>query len=391
MKYNFDAVINRCGTSCEKYDRREEIFGTTDVIPLWVADMDFETPPFIMDAVRERANHNFMGYSFRGDSYHKAITSWLERRSGWRVDPSEIIFTPGSIVAMSFAINAFTKLGDKIVIQPPVYGPFNWITECNGRCLERNELKIDEVTGRAEIDFEDLDKKLSVSKMLLFCSPHNPTGRVFTKQELEKIAALCIKHDVIIVSDEVHCDVVYKPHQHIHISSLSEEVAARCVTMISGAKSFNIAGLSTTAVIIPNKELRDKFSCSAHRVHVEQGNMFGTVALEAAFTHGDEWLDELMEYLDGTIDYILRFIAEKMPEVKCYRPESTYMMWLDFRAWGMPHSELCDFMVNKAKIGFTEGEFFGKEGSGYMRMNIASPRSIIEKAMEQLYAASRNR
>ncbi|MEG2282433.1 MAG: PatB family C-S lyase [Rikenellaceae bacterium] len=391
MIYDFNKVVDRQGTFCEKYDHRSNVFGSSDIIPMWIADMDFETPPFIMEAIRERTNHNFLGYSFRGTSYHDAITSWLFRRSGWVVDPSTILFTPGSMVAVSFAIDAFTNKGDNIVIQPPVYGPFSWVVEFNERRLERNLLKMDEVTLRSEIDFEDLDRRLAKSKIFLFCSPHNPTGRVFTHDELQKVADLCIKHNVIIVSDEMHCDIIHKPHKFIHISSISEEVAARCITIVSGSKTFNMAGLSTTAVVIPNKELRDKFFASAEKAHINQGNLFGSVALEAAFTYGDEWLDQMLEYLGGTIDYVLDFVAKHMPEVKCYRPESTYMIWFDFRAWGMTHSELREFMVAKAKIGFTEGEFFGKEGSGYMRMNIAAPRSIVEKAMHQLYQASLER
>ena len=387
MIYDFDILVDRKGTNCEKYDGCNRIFGTEDLLPMWVADMDFETPSFIIEALENRLKHHVLGYSLRPDSYYEAIRGWLNRRWRWQVDKQWIEFTPGTVCAVSFAIQAFTSEGDGVVIQTPVYGPFAWVTEGNNRRIERNQLKY-QPDGRAVIDFEDLEEKLSRSKLFILCNPHNPTGRVYTQEELTRIAELCKKYDVIVVADEIHCDLVQKPYRHIHFASLSEDAAQRSVTIISPAKSFNVPGLSSSVVIIPSETQRARFSQIAEAVHVGQGNIFGTIAIEQAFTHGDQWIDQLNEYIGGNIDFVLKFLAEKMPSVKCYRPEAMYLMWLDFSAWGMTHNELCDFMLKEARIGTTEGRFFGIEGEGCMRINVAAPRVTIEKAMNQLYEAS---
>ncbi len=387
MTYDFERLVERRGTNCEKYDGCFRIFGTEELLPMWVADMDFETPSFIIEAMEDRLKHHVLGYSLRPDSYYNAVQGWLARRWQWQVDKQWIEFTPGTVCAVSLAIQAFTSEGDGVVIQTPVYGPFSWVIEGNGRRVERNRMKY-LPDGRAEIDFDDLEVRLSRSKMFILCNPHNPTGRVYTQEELARIAELCKKYDVIVVADEIHCDLVQKPYRHIHFASLDEDASHRSVTIISPAKSFNVAGLSSSVVIVPDAAMRERFHQAEEAIHVGQGNIFGTIAIEQAFTHGDEWVDQLNDYIGGNIDFILKFLAEKIPSVKCYRPEAMYLIWLDFTEWGMTHKELCDFMLNAARIGMTEGRFFGVEGEGYMRMNVAAPRSVIEQAMNQLYEAS---
>lgn len=387
MIYDFDCVIERCGTNCEKYDSLSRIFGTDDLLPLWVADMDFETPKFIIDALSERLNHKVLGYSYRPDSFFSAIQGWLKRRWDWDIDTSWVEFTPGTVCAVALAIRAFTSVGDGVVIQTPVYGPFSWVINGNNRHVECNSLKY-ESNGRAVIDFEDLEEKLSRSKMFILCNPHNPTGRVYTRDELVRIAELCRKYNIIVIADEIHCDLIQKPYRHIHFASLDEDAAQRSITVSSAAKSFNIAGLSTTAVIIPNQKLREAFNQESEAIHIGQGNIFGTIAMEVAYTHGDEWVDNLNDYIGGNINFVMDFLAKKLPEVKCYAPEAMYLMWLDFRSWGLDHDQLCKFMVDKAHLGMSQGRFFGVEGEQFMRINVAAPRVIIEQAMNQLYEAA---
>ena len=385
MKYDFDEVISREGTNCEKLDARERLYGRGDVIPVWVADMEFAAPPAVLNAIRKRAEHPILGYSYRSDQYWNSIIGWVERRSGWKIKGEWLDFTPGVVSGIVFALRAFTSPGDGVVIQPPVYHPFARQVRLNDRVVVNNPMR--EVQGRFEIDFEDLDRKLSGAKIFLMSNPHNPTGRVFTREELIHIGELCVKHDVLILSDEIHSDLVFDPHRHLRIAALDERFAARTLTFIAPSKTFNLAGLSTSVVITPNPTLYRRLHDEFNKLHADQGNIFGTVALEAAYTYGDDWLDQLRVYLKGNIDFVCNFLHERIPSVRCTPPEGTYLMWLDFREWGMTHEEVYRFLIDKAGWGVNEGSMFGEEGRGWMRMNVATQRSVIERAMEQLYAA----
>ena len=284
-----------------------------------------------------------------------------------------------------YALLAFTEPGDRIVIQPPVYHPFARQIRLNDRVVVNNPLR--ETNGHYEIDFEDLDRKLAGAKVLLMSSPHNPTGRVFTREELTRIGQLCVKHDVLILSDEIHGDIVYAPQKFIHIASIDDSIAARTLTFIAPSKTFNIAGLSTSVSIVPNPVLNQRLQEEYAKMHADQGNIFGAVALEAAYTHGDEWLEQLLQYLKGNVDYVCNFLQERIPSIHCVPPQGTYLMWLDFREWGMTHEEIYQFLIDKAGWGVNEGSMFGEEGRGWMRVNIATQRSVLEQAMEQLYQA----
>lgn len=385
MRYNFDEIIDRRGTFCEKFDRNKEIFGREDVIPMWIADMEFATPRPVLEAIQRRAEHPVFGYSYRCDSYFNSIINWVERRAGWKVERKWIDFSPGIVSGIVFAIRAFTKEGDKIVIQPPVYHPFARQIKLNNRVVVNNPLALR--NDRFEIDFEDLDLKLKGAKMFLMSNPHNPSGRVYTREELMRIGELCVKHDVLIVSDEIHSDLIYKPFKHTHIASISDAFAQRTITYIAPSKTFNIAGFSTSVVITPNDSIRRQLQHEFDKLHADQGNIFGTVALEAAYNHGDEWLDQLNEYIAGNIDYVLGFLRDKMPSVKCIRPEGTYLMWLDFGEWPMSHEEIYEFLIQEAALGLNEGSMFGEQGRGWMRMNVGTQRAIVVQAMKQLYDA----
>lgn len=387
MKYDFDTYIERIGSDCEKYEHLNEIFGTDRVIPLWVADMDFAAADFIVDAMKKRMEHPIFGYTFRAQCYFEAIIGWVGRHYAWDIKPEWISFSPGVVAGVTFAMLECTEEGDGVLIQPPVYHPFAHAIRDNNRKVVTNP--IIETKEGYRIDFDDLDRKLAQVKAFILCNPHNPTGRVFTQEELLRIGELCQKHDVTIISDEIHSDFVYGPHKHIPIASLSDDLANRTITLIAPSKTFNVAGFSTAVAIIPNADRMEAYKRELNRIHIENGNIFGTVALKAAYEQGDRWLGELKQYLQGNIDYIYDFITTHIPSVGCYKPESTFLMWLDFRKWSMSQEELNRFLVHEAGLGLSDGSIYGidGEGVGFQRLNIGTPRCVLEKAMKQLLEA----
>lgn len=386
MTYDFDKLISREGTFSEKPDRCRDIFGRDDVIPMWVADMDFAVAQPIVDAIKERTGHPIFGYTYRSKDFFDSVINWVKRRNGWDIQAEWIDPVPGVVPGFVFAFNALTEEGDGILIQTPVYHPFARQIKANGRKVVENQVRW--VNGRYEIDFEDLDKKLMQAKVFLMCNPHNPTGRVFTRGELERIAELCIKHDVKVISDEIHSDLVYKPNRHIHIASLGEEIAQRTITFIAPSKTFNIAGLATAVAVTPNPTLKRIFRAELDKIHADGGNIFGNVALEAAYNGGEEWLEQLLVYVKSNIDYTNDFLKRNIPEVFSSATEGTYLMWINFEALGMNDDRLFDFITNKARIGVNPGVMFCETcGSGWLRFNMATQRSLVEKAMEQLLEA----
>lgn len=388
-KYDFDTYIDRIGTDCEKYEDMKSVFGTDQVIPLWIADMDFATADFIVEAMERRMKHPIFGYTFRPQCYFDAIRGWVYRHSGWDIDTSWIAFSPGVVAGVTFGMLSCTKEGDGVVIQPPVYHPFGNTIRYNHRTVLNNPLIQDPATGEYRIDFDDLDQKLAQAKAFILCNPHNPTGRVFTREELLKIGELCKKHDVTIISDEIHCDFIFQPHEHIHIASLTEDLANRTITLIAPSKSFNVAGFSTAAAIIPNPERHAAYQAEVDKIHIENGNIFGSVALKTAYEQGDEWMRQLIEYLQGNVDFVYDFMTANIPSVHCYKPEATFLMWLDFRKWGMTQEELNRFLVQEAGLGLGDGSVYGIEGTGFQRLNIGTPRSVLQRAMNQLLEAVR--
>lgn len=386
MNYNFDQYIDRTTSSAVKYDLRKVYFGKADVIPLWVADMDFASPECIRNAVTERANHEIYGYSLKPAGYNGSIQKWLSKNHAWDIPKGSISFSPGVVPGLVLSILAFTNPGDKIIVQTPVYFPFFISIEGNEREMLINPLK--ETGGYYEIDFEDLKSKIdSKTKMILLSSPHNPVGRVWKKEELEELVEICVANDIIIVSDEIHADLVFAPHKHIPIASVSEKAKQQTITCMAPSKTFNIAGLSTSFVIIENENLRKKYNAILNSFHLFQGNLFGNVATEAAYNHGREWLEQMLEYTEENIDFVSSFFKKNIPQLHFLKPEGTYLLWIDFRALKMNDKDLKKFLVHKGGIGLNSGNIFGENGSGFMRMNVACPRATIEKALLQLKAA----
>ena len=388
MHYNFDEIIKRENTNSVKYDLRKEIFGKEDVIPMWVADMDFKTPDFIISAIKERAEHEILGYSFRPKSYFESIVSWIQKRHQWNVNTDWISFSPGVVPAINLAVLAYTNPGDKILIQPPVYHPFHFAIKNNDRIQVENPLKLEH--GRLQIDFDDLEKKLKDIKMMILSNPHNPGGSVWTKDELKKIGELCLKNKVLILSDDIHSDLVFPEFKYIPIASISEEIANNTVTFIAPSKTFNMAALATSSVIISNKELKEKYDKILDTIHIGMGNVFGTVASEAAYTQGKEWLNQLLSYLNKNVYYLQDFLQNNIPQIKMIHPEGTYLVWLDCSQLNLNGKDLKDFMNENAKIGMNDGRMFGTGGDRFMRINVACPKSILEKALLQLRDAIKN-
>lgn len=384
--WNFDKPALREGTNCIKYDLREDTFGSKNVIPMWVADMDFNTPEFVISALHTRINHEIFGYSYRPPEYFSSIIEWLKGRHNWQIEKEWICFTPGIVPALNFCTLAFTEPGDNIIVQPPVYFPFFSAVESHGRILRYNRLIENE--KRWEMDFESLigliDKK---TKLILISNPHNPIGRVWTSDELSTLAEICIENDILIISDEIHCDLVLPGYKHIPFATLSERVADNTITCIAPSKTFNLAGLSTSSVIISNPQHRKSFNRIVENLHVGNGNILGTIASIAAYSNGHEWLDALLNYIENNIDYVIDYCKKMIPEIIPITPEATYMIWLDCRKFGMTGKELQNFFIKRAGIGMNEGSTFGPGGEGFMRMNVATTYHTVKRAMEQIEKA----
>ena len=382
MKYNFDKRIDRENTCSVKYDLRQTVFEKSDVIPMWDADMDFETPDFIRDAVIRRANHPIYGYTFRDAGYYQPVMEWMQSHHGWTVQRDEIIFSPGVVPALSFAVLAFTRPGDKIIIQSPVYPPIFRTVEDHNREVSNNRLILKENT--CLVDFTLLEEQAKDAAMLILCNPHNPAGRCWDKSELERIAQICLKHKVLVFSDEIHADLVMPGFRHQVFANLSPEAAEITITAHAPSKTFNLAGLATSSVIISNPALRASFSQVIEKMHLGMGNLFGSVASTAAYLHGEPWRLQLIDYLHKNIEYTETFIRNNIPGLLMYRPEATYMIWLDFRNFGLDDTTLKNKLVHEAGLGFNPGREFGPGGEGCMRMNIACPRSTLTEALGRL-------
>lgn len=383
IKYNFDEIINRENTNCIKYDFRTKLFGTNDVIPMWVADMDFRTPDFIINAIKKRAKHEIFGYTVRSEGFSNSVINWMQKRHNWKVEKDWITFSPGVVPALNILVQTLTNKGDKIIVQPPVYYPFFGAVVNNERKLVENELKL--VNGRYEIDFEHLESLIDNDvKMFLLCSPHNPCSRVWSKVELEKIANICLKNNILIVSDEIHSDLILKPFKHIPTASISKQISDITITCVAPSKTFNIAGLHTSAVICSNTEILKNFNKFLDNFHLSGGNIFGFEALEAAYNYGDNWLTQLLDYLENNVQFVKDFLQINIPEIKLINPEATYLLWLDFRELNLPNKDIKRILVEKAKVGLSDGRMFGKGGEGFQRLNIACPKAILEKAMKNI-------
>ena len=385
MRYDFDTPVDRSRHHAAKYDERVRVFGTDQVIPLWIADMDLPTAQPILDAVTARAREGLFGYTSRPASYFEAACAWQARRHGWSPDPALCSHALGVVPALAALVRLFSDPGDHILIQPPVYMEFAEVTVFQERTVLNNPL-IETAPGHWEIDWADFEAKASQAKLFLLCSPHNPLGKIWTREELERMMALCLKHHVLVVSDEIHADLILHG-THIPTASLSPEIAANVITCVSATKTFNLAGLQASTTIFPNAEMKAVFDKFWGGMDIHRNNAFSSVAMEAAYREGEEWLEQLLAYISGNFDYVCDYCARNIPQIKPNRPDATYLMWLDCRDLHMTNEELRDFFIHKAKLGLNEGYTFGRSLSGYMRLNVACPRATLEKAMAQLKAA----
>lgn len=386
MRYDFDKVINRLNTASVKWDEVDRIFGDKDLLPLWVADMDFQVPAPVTDALRERVEHGIFGYTERPESYYEAVIGWMERRHQWSVQKEWICHCPGVVPALSYLVQVFTQPGDKVIIQPPVYHPFTSVVADNGREVVHNPLKYEQ--GRYIMDFEDLRQKMDPSvKLLILCNPHNPGGRVWTKEELTELGNICLENNVMVISDEIHGDLILKGHKHIPFAAISEEFAQNSIICTAPSKTFNMAGMQTSNIIIPNQEYREAFQKMMSTLVLRMTNTFGVVATEAAYRHGDEWLDQLLMYLQGNLDFLTEYIETHIKGIKVIQPEGTYLVWLDCRELGMDTKGLQEFMGKQAKVAVNQGHVFGPGGEQFIRLNMACPRSLIEEGLERIAKA----
>jgi len=386
MHWNFDEEVTRKGTDCIKYDLREEIFGRKDVIPMWVADMDFKTPGFIIEKLRKRLDHEIFGYSFRPPEYYSSIIRWLKTKHNWQIEKEWICFCPGIVPALNLCTLAFTRPGDSIIVQPPVYFPFFSAAESHGRNLVYNQLA--EKDGKWSMDFDSLNGLVNENtKMIIISNPHNPVGRAWTPEELETLAGICLKNNILILSDEIHCDLMLPGASHSPVAKISDRIAEITVTCIAPSKTFNLAGLGTSSVIISNPVLRKYFNKKVESLHIGNGNIFGTIASIAAYSEGYNWLDDLMNYIGQNVELVMNYCNELIPEIIPVRPEATYMIWLDCRKFGMTGKELHKFFVEKCGVGMNEGSTFGPGGEGFMRMNLATTRNTVTKALENIEKA----
>ena len=387
MQYHFDEIIDRKNTSAIKLEGLKEFWGRTDLLPLWVADMDFATAPFVTEAIRKRCDNPVLGYTTKPESYYQAIMSWVKNRYGLEVEKEMINFVPGIVPGIGMALNAFTEKGDKVLIQPPVYGPFSWLNTRNERTLITNPLKW--VDGMYRMDMEAFREQIKGCKVFILCNPHNPGGVVWTEEELQEVAEICYEEGVLVFSDEIHADLTLPPCKHRPFAMVSEKARMNSVTFMSPSKAFNMPGLTASHALIFNSKLRRKFRKYVEACELDMGHVFAFLAVEAAYSHGTEWLDQCLAYIQGNIDYVDAFTKQHTPKIKVIRPQASYLVWLDCRDMGLSQEALNDFFVEKAHLALNDGISFGKEGEGFMRLNVASPRSVLEQAMNQLAEAYR--
>jgi len=393
MEYNFNRFIDRRDSFSLKWSKEalQMVFkkDDDDLLPLWVADMDFECPKPVVDALKKEAEGYVYGYNWHGTpKYLDAVTGWMSRRHQWKVDPKWIVYSPGIVPAINMMVQTFSNIGDKIIVQPPVYYPFFSAVTANGRKLSLNQLHCE--NQKYTFDFEDFEEKAKdpLTKIFILCSPHNPVGRVWTREELKKLGDICLEHDILIISDEIHHDLVLPGNQHTVFSTISEEFEQKTIVCTAPSKTFNLAGLQVSNIIIPNEKMRQSFiNTIVHKNGIGVPNSFGIVAMIAAYNEGEEWLEQVLRYIDSNFEYLKDFIRSKIPIVKYIEPEGTYLAWLDFNSLGLNDEELKKVILNKANIALDGGKLFGAGGEGFQRINVACPKSILEEAMQRIKKA----
>ena len=386
-KYNFDEIIDRKGTSCVKYDGLKNAYqGKENLIPLWVADMDFATPDFIVEALKKRCEHPVFGYTFDDDEYYESIQTWLDYKYHWKTEREWISYIPGIVKGIGLAVQCFTQPGDKVIIQPPVYHPFRLVPTRMGREVVYNPLKLED--GVYKMDFEQLESLIDKDcKMLILSNPHNPGGVVWEKEALVKLAQICSAHGILVISDEIHAEMTYPQFRHHPFATISEEAAACSVTFMAPSKTFNIAGIVSSYALVPNTRIREKFYSFLEAGELNAGTIFAFIATKAAYTYGAEWLQQMRSYVIENVNFVDEYLKKNIPQIKVYRPQASFLVWLDCRELKLTQPELVQLFEDKAGLALNDGTMFGKEGEGFMRLNIGCPRSILNKALESLKKA----
>ena len=385
MNYNFDEIINRRGTDSVKWDGMVERWGRDDLIPMWVADMDFRTPPCVTEALKRKLEQGVLGYTFACKEWSESIIRWLQARHGWAITRDMLTFMPGIVRGLAFAIHCFTQKGDKVMVLPPVYHPFFLVTERNQRQVVFSPLILK--GGQYHIDFERFRQDVEGCKLFILSNPHNPGGRVWTREELAQIAEICHEAGVLVISDEIHADLTLPPYQHHTFARVSEHARMNSLVFMSPSKAFNMPGLASSYAVIENEEIRERFQQFMEASEFSEGHIFAYIGVAAAYTEGEEWLRQVISYIQGNIDYTERYLWENIPSIEMIRPQASYLIFLDCRSLGMKQEELSRFFVEEAHLALNEGNMFGKEGEGFMRINVACPRQVLHKALEQLKEA----
>ena len=388
IRYNFDCVVDRHHTCATKIEEMEARFGHRDLLPFWIADMDFEACPAIIDALRQRLNHSVLGYTTPPESFWRSIAGWLHTRHGWDVDPAELSFMPGLKKGLGLCINYFSRPGDAIVIQPPVYHSFRSVIEGNGRRVAANPL-VRDAAGQYSMDFEGLTCVMRDEHpaMMIVCNPHNPIGITWDKATLARLADIAVKHNLIVISDEIHCDMALYGNKHIPFASVSENAARCSITFGAPSKTFNIAGIVSSYAIVPDEALREKFFAWLTANEMDMATIFAMVATEAAFSEGEEWRQQMLSHIESNIDFVDEYLKANIPEVRAIKPQASYLVWLDFSALGLEHEKLIDMLVNDAHLAMNDGAMFGIGGEQHTRLNVGTQRAVLEQAMSQLKEA----
>lgn len=383
MKFNFDKIIDRTNNFSAKWSEMNKNFGTNDLLPMWVADMDFLTAPCVMEALKDRLEQGIFGYTTRPSSYNESIVNWLDNRFSWKINQEWLMFSPAVITSISLLIQNLTQKNDKIMIQEPVYSPFHNIVESNERILVISPLvKLDD--GSYVMDYEDIESKIKDVKIFILCNPHNPVGRVWTREELTRLGEICLKHNVLVISDEIHSDIILKNHKHTPFASISKEFSENTITCMAPTKTFNLAGLQSSFLVISNPYYYEVMDKAFSILDIKRNNAFSLVATEAAYNYGEDWLYELIKYIEDNVDFAIDYIKNHMPQLKVKKPEGTYLLWVDFSNLNVDKEDLKNALINKGRIALSDGSSFGIGGDGYYRINLACPRSMVLEGLKRI-------
>ena len=386
MNFDFDKINDRTNTNSIKFDKLKEIFGKDNILPMWVADMDFQSPPAVLKAINKTAQHGIFGYSFRDSNSVQHFIEWVKRRYNWDITPNQVSGSPGIVTALALSVRIFTKPGAKVLIQTPVYPPFHSLVKETGRTLVTSQLEL--TPEGYSVNWQDFESKLASGvEMFVLCNSHNPLGKMWSREELLKMGNLCLKYGVLIFSDEIHADLALYGNQHIVMASVSEEIAMNTITAMAPSKTFNIAGLLNSLIVAKSPKILNKFNHEIDTLHLGLGNVFGHVTMGPAYSESDEWLSAVVKYIGENVDYAYDYLAKELPTVTFIKPESSFLLWLDFTKTGLTHEQVKEKLINEAKVGLNDGSTFGECGRGFFRMNVGTPKAVVKEGLNRIASA----